>query len=133
MNGVFLDTVGLLGLWNSADQWHLNAVKVFTDLAADRSRMLTTEFVLLECGNAAARWPIRSQVVELRNQLLAEGCLIRPTDEDLAQAWDAYHRGLFDQAGIVDEVSFVVMRRLGLTRVFSSDNHFRAARFETLL
>ena len=35
-------------------------------------------------------------------------------------------------AGIVDQVSFVVMRRLGLTRAFTNDWHFRAAGFETL-
>jgi predicted nucleic acid-binding protein len=33
---------------------------------------------------------------------------------------------------IVDQISFAVMRRLGLTQAFTNDNHFRAAGFETL-
>jgi len=35
-------------------------------------------------------------------------------------------------AGIVDQVSFEVMRRIGVTQVYSNDRHFRAAGFETL-
>ena len=35
------------------------------------------------------------------------------------------------QAGIVDQVSFVVMRRLGLDEAFTNDRHFQAAGFAT--
>ena len=36
------------------------------------------------------------------------------------------------QAGIVDHVSFAVMRRLGITQAFTNDRHFQTAGFETL-
>ena len=55
MNAVFLDTVGLLALWNRSDQWHESAEAAFQSLLARRSLLLTTSLVLLECGNAAAR------------------------------------------------------------------------------
>ena len=35
-------------------------------------------------------------------------------------------------AGIVDLVSFAVLRRLGITQVFTNDKHFTAAGFEVL-
>lgn len=35
-------------------------------------------------------------------------------------------------ASIVDHVSFAVMRRLGLSKAFTNDRHFRGAGFETL-
>lgn len=35
-------------------------------------------------------------------------------------------------AGIVDHVSFSVMRRLGITEAFTNDRHFAAAGFITL-
>jgi predicted nucleic acid-binding protein len=35
-------------------------------------------------------------------------------------------------AGIVDQVSFIIMRRLGITEAFTNDEHFRAAGFVTL-
>ena len=38
---------------------------------------------------------------------------------------------VFD-AGIVDQISFVVMRRLGVSRAFTNDRHFRAAGMEPL-
>jgi len=60
------------------------------------------------------------------------GLLIQPTEEDWRAAWQAYRRGEADQAGIVDHVSFVVMRRLKIPQAFTNDNHFRAAGFETL-
>jgi predicted nucleic acid-binding protein len=44
----------------------------------------------------------------------------------------AYERGEADGAGIVDHVSFAIMRRLAISKVFSNDGHFRAAGFERL-
>jgi uncharacterized protein len=58
--------------------------------------------------------------------------LIGPTVQEVEQAWNAYERGEAAQAGIVDHVSFVVMRRLGLTEAFTNDRHFQAAGFTTL-
>jgi len=60
------------------------------------------------------------------------GSLIVPTPADWQVGWSAYRRGQADNAGIVDQVSFVVMRRLGITHAFTNDKHFRAAGFTTL-
>jgi predicted nucleic acid-binding protein len=67
-----------------------------------------------------------------RASLEDSGRLIEPTLEDWHQAWVAYARGDAAGAGIVDHVSFLVMRRLGITDVFSNDRHFKAAGFNTL-
>jgi len=55
-----------------------------------------------------------------------------PTVEDWQAAWLAYEHGEADSAGIVDHVSFTIMRRLGISKAFTNDRHFRAAGFETL-
>jgi predicted nucleic acid-binding protein len=132
MSAVFLDTVGLLAEWDVADQWHAAAEAAYLDLTARRLRFVTTTFVLLECGNAAARRPYRAEVVLLRRALEQRQELIVPTDQDWVEAWQAYERGEAGQAGIVDHVSFSVMRRLGLTQAFTNDGHFQAAGFQTL-
>lgn len=93
---------------------------------------MTTPLIFIECGNAAARTPFRPRVDALRRSFLDEGSLIEPSDDELDEAWSAYSRGMAGQAGVVDHVSFVVMRRLGLTQAFTSDVHFKAAGFETL-
>jgi predicted nucleic acid-binding protein len=64
--------------------------------------------------------------------LHASGDLLEPTAADLDAAWAAYTRGEAGDAGIVDHVSFVVMRRENLTEVLSNDEHFRRAGFRTL-
>jgi predicted nucleic acid-binding protein len=129
---VLLDTVGLLALWNQNDQWHAPATAAHNVLMRSAAVPFTTTFVLLECGNAAARHSFRDDVISLRRKLEAKNLLVVPSDSDWQQAWADYERRFAGQAGIVDCVSFAVMRRLGCTDVFSNDQHFRAAGFRTL-
>jgi len=128
---VFLDTVGLLAVWDESDQWHRAAQACFSDLLSCRAELVTSSFVLLECGNAAARRPYRSAVSRLRMRMEPE-YLVVPTMEDWQTAWLAFERGVADNAGIVDHVSFTIMRRMGIAKAFTNDGHFRAAGFETL-
>jgi predicted nucleic acid-binding protein len=132
MNAVFLDTVGLLALWDIADQWHMPAEEAFAEIVADRRPLITTTFVLLECGNAAARRPYRAEVVRLKQLLMARDELLIPMDDDISQAWRDYEQGQAGDAGIVDHVSFAVMQRLNIRQAFTNDKHFEAAGFEIL-
>ena len=133
MSGVFLDSVGLLALWNASDQWHAAAVEAHRRLIEWDPLLWTTTLVLYECGNRAARRAdFRSLTASFRDEMEVGNTLIVPTPDDERTAWAAYRRGEAGSAGIVDHVSFVVMRRLGLTAAFTSDDHFRAAGFETL-
>jgi uncharacterized protein len=92
----------------------------------------TTTFVLLECGNAAARRSFREDVCALQRLLEQRSELIVPTENDWANAWDAYQREAAGGSGIVDHVSFAVMRRLGITHALTNDRHFRTAGFVPL-
>jgi uncharacterized protein len=129
---VFLDTVGLIALWDEADQWHPAAKQTYGDLRRSHFNGITTDAVLMECGNSSARRPYRSQVTILRQKLLKHGRLFTLTEEEWQAAWDAFDRGDAADAGIVDQASFVIMRRLGVRRAFTHDRHFTAAGFETL-
>jgi predicted nucleic acid-binding protein len=128
MSDVFLDTVGLIATWDTRDQWHAAADAAYQQLRHDR-RFVTTVLVLWECGNAAARCPYRPRVNVLRQFLIQDGALIEPTAQEIDDAWAAFDRGEAAQAGIVDHVSFQVMRRLGVTEAFTNDKHFQAAGF----
>src|SRR3989442_1073414 len=127
MRTVFLDTVGLIALWNRSDQWHPAATAAFQALDPNRTRLVTTTYVLLECGNDAARRPYRDKVIALRGDLQLCGDLVEPTAGDLDRAWADYAGGLAGSAGIVDHVSFAVMSRLGIAEAFTNDRHFVAA------
>ena len=133
MSGVFLDSVGLLALWNDSDQWHSAAEEAHRRLIERNALVWTTTLILYECGNRAVRRAdFRSLAASFYDEMEVSGNLIAPTPDEERSAWTAYRRGEAGSAGIVDHVSFVVMRRLGLTEAFTSDAHFRAAGFETL-
>jgi predicted nucleic acid-binding protein len=132
MNSVFLDTVGLLALWDVSDQWHASAEVAFAKLISNRARLISTSFIMIECGNAAARRPYRPAVARFRQELQQSGRLIVPTEDDWNSAWSNYEKGKPGDAGIVDHLSFVVLKRVGVTDVFSNDRHFKAAGFSTM-
>ena len=132
MTTVFLDTVGLLALWDSSDQWHGAASRALERVVAVGASTVTSAYVLLECGNAASRRQYRHLVDQTRAALEAGGKVIVPTEKDWQEAWTAYRRRPPGDAGIVDNISFVLMRRLSITDAFTNDRHFRAAGFNTL-
>ncbi|HEX4125734.1 MAG TPA: hypothetical protein VHY37_13490 [Tepidisphaeraceae bacterium] len=132
MNAVLVDTVGFLAVWNDRVAWHSRAVEALTALRAEGELLYTTSFILLECGNASSRTRFRRDVVEVREQFIADGKLIVPTDADIDTAWVDYASGTAGDASVVDHVSFAVMRRLGITDAFTNDHHFKTAGFVTL-
>jgi predicted nucleic acid-binding protein len=129
---VFLDTVGLLALWVKSDQWHQEAQACFSDLISKRANMVTSTFVLLECANATARRPYHPAVCRLRTQMETANRLITPTPHDWKTAWTAYESGEANNSGMVDQISFALMRRLGISSAFTNDGHFGVAGFERL-
>ena len=133
MRTVLLDTVGLLALWDESDQWSSAANDAFDLLRQRPVRLITTTLILYECGNAASRRPYRDEVGKLWNKLVKLGNLVHPTDDQLRTAWSDYARRQAGAAGIVDLVSFAVMREYGIAEAFTNDAHFRAEGFITLI
>ena len=96
------------------------------------TRTWVSDSVLLECGNAVARKPYRDEFVGMRRDFIELETLVVPTSAEIEKAWLAYESRFAAGDGIVDQISFILMRRLGITEVFSNDEHFRAAGFVTL-
>ncbi len=132
MRTVFLNTVGLIALWDRSDQWHTAAEVEYTLLISTPVRLVTSTLVLFECGNAAARRTYRKDVSDLWSALDTTGDLIWPTANQKARAWAKYAAAPFGSAGPVDHVSFILMADAGITEAFTNDAHFRAAGFITL-
>jgi predicted nucleic acid-binding protein len=129
---VFLDTVGLIALWEGDDQWHQGALDAMARLNKPGITLVTSSLILVECGNAASRRPFRADVAQLREKMLSDNRVIIPTEIDLDRAWRDYAAGHAGDASIVDHVSFTLMRRLGITDALTNDRHFKAAGFRTL-
>ncbi len=122
----------MLAVWNRSDQWHEDAKRAYSLLDARNTVLYSTTLVLAECANAAARTPFRIEVDEFRLRLEACATLIWPTLDDWRDSWTAYRNNDAEKAGIVDQISFSVMRRLGISRAFTNDRHFLAAGLATL-
>jgi hypothetical protein len=86
-------------------------VAAFQSILSSTARLVSTPYVLLECANEAARRPYRGDVVQLREQLALAGDLVEPTSTEIEQAWLEYERAPIGSAGVVDQVSFAVMKR----------------------
>jgi predicted nucleic acid-binding protein len=132
VSDVFLDTVGLLALLNHSDQWRADAVTAFESLQSSHRGFVSTELVFYEAGNALARTSLRAALDNLRLELREQGRIEAVTNADCEEAWQVYRSRRPGDAGIVDCVSFAVMRRLGLTEAFTNDQHFAAAGFTPL-
>jgi predicted nucleic acid-binding protein len=132
VSDVFLDTVGLLALLNHSDQWRADAVASFASLQAAHRGFVATELIFYEAGNALARTSLRAAVDNIRVELRDQGKIEALTNADCENAWQLYRSRRNGDASIVDCVSFVVMRRLGLIEAFTNDQHFAAAGFTPL-
>ncbi len=132
MNAVFLDTVGLLALLDLRDQWHNVAAKAWVAIANYGTDIVTTPLILVECANAASRRPYRRAVADLRESMTAAGMVIDPSPDEWEQAWAEYAADAPGGGGVVDRLSFIVMRRLDISTAFTNDRHFLMAGFNAM-
>ena len=132
---VFLDTAYVNALVNTRDQWHEAAVQWQRKLAADRRRLLTTEFVLVEIADGLAAVKFRAQaaqvIVTLQTSPLVE--IIPASSQLFSAALQLYQNRLDKDWGLTDCTSFLVMGERALSEVLTTDEHFRQAGFRALL
>jgi uncharacterized protein len=132
---IFLDTAYVNALVNTRDQWHDAAVQWQRKLSAEKRRLVTTEFVLVEIADGLAAVRFRGQAVQviatLQASILVE---IIPASSQLFTAALELYRSRGDKDwGLTDCASFVVMSERGLSEVLTTDDHFRQAGLRTLL
>ncbi len=131
---VFVDTSAWVGLFVERDQHHAEAVQALEELEEDAPDFVTTDYVIAE---TVAR--IRRQA----SHRSASGVWDRLEWGDAARVVevDPGHRrtarklfAKYDQLelSLVDCVSFVVMKELGIEEAFTFDEDFRKAGFLTI-
>ena len=132
MNKVFVDTSFIIALVNEKDQHHTHA----SELAElfDGYPLLITDAVLLEIGNALAR-NFKEQAVEAIEDFLTsdEVEIVRLDATLFERAFDLYRTHKDKRWGMIDCVSFVVMRERGIVDVLTNDKDFEQAGFAPLM
>ena len=89
-----------------------------------RRPTVTTEYILLECGNAAARRPYRTDIDDLRREMSSRDAIVAVELAELAQAWFEFRSGQRgdEELSIAPRLSSCSDYRI--TDVFTNDRHF---------
>jgi predicted nucleic acid-binding protein len=69
MTEVFLDTSFAIALSSITDQNHARAVKLANRIETDRTRLVTTQAILLEIGNSLSKQKYRAAAIQLLESL----------------------------------------------------------------
>jgi predicted nucleic acid-binding protein len=132
MKQVFADTVFFLALLNPSDELHPNATRLNEHAPGP---MLTTEFILIEVGDALSHpnnRPRFSHLLDLlRQQRDVE--IIEATSTLFRQGCQLYAERDDKEWSLTDCTSFVVMQQRHLQDALTSDHHFEQAGFTILM
>lgn len=129
---VFIDTLFVIALVNPRDQYHAQAVTLAD--AYEHLPLVITDAVLLEIGNALAK-NFKTQAVAIIEQFLSaeEVEVARLTPELFGQALELYTNYQDKAWGLVDCISFTIMRQEGIIDALTFDQHFIQAGFRALM
>ncbi|MEH1917852.1 type II toxin-antitoxin system VapC family toxin [Nostoc sp.] len=131
-NKIFVDTLFVVALINQRDQYHQRASELADSL--ETQLLITTDAVLLKIGNALAR-NYKNEAVEIIEHFFGsdEVEIVRLTPELFAQAFTLYKTHQDKAWGLVDCISFVVMKQAEVSQALTFDRHFVQAGFQALM
>lgn len=131
-NRIFIDTLFVVALVNPNDQYHKKASELAEKY--EGHPLLVTDAVLLEIGNGLAR-NYKQQAVEIIEQFFAsdEVEIVHLTPELFERGFTLYKTHKDKEWGLIDCISFEVMREAGIADALTFDRHFVQAGFQALM
>lgn len=132
---IFLDTAYINALINTRDQWHERAVRWEHKLAAERRKLLTTEFILIEIGDSLASVKHRTEATLTISRLISSSFveIIPATSQLFNEGFNVYRQRQDKVWGLTDCTSFVVMQEHQLSEALTTDDDFIQAGFRALM
>ncbi|MFM9904051.1 MAG: type II toxin-antitoxin system VapC family toxin [Pyrinomonadaceae bacterium] len=132
MKITFVDTFYVVALINVRDEFHEKANELVD--VYDKTPLLITDAVLLEIGNSLAR-EYKPEAIEIFEEFFSSPDIeiVRLDETLLHKAFDLYKTQTDKTYGMVDCISFVVMREHGITDALTHDRHFVQAGFRALM
>ena len=127
---IFVDTWAWLALANKKDKYHEIAKRGYKEIREKGYLIVTTDYILDEVITALFRNVPFNQAVKFIESLLKaikfKQITLERVDEDRFNfAWEL-RKKYQDKPDIsfTDLTSFVIMQELGITKVFTGDEHF---------
>jgi len=135
MTEVFLDTSFAIALSSETDQNHVLAVKLASQIEADKTRLVTTQAILLEIGNSLSKQKYRAAAIQLLDSLETDPSVevVLLINSLYRSAFNLFKQREEKEWGLVDCISFIVMQDRGITDALTTDAHFQQAGFRALL
>jgi predicted nucleic acid-binding protein len=131
MTAVFVDTGYLLALEIANDQHHQAAVHHWQQISTSLPPLVTTSYVFDEVVTFFNSRGYHAKAVQVGTNLLRSPSvqLIHVDEALFYEAWAYFLQHYDKDYSLTDCVSFVVMRRLGISTAFAFDQHFVQAGF----
>ncbi|MCE9527833.1 MAG: PIN domain-containing protein [Planctomycetales bacterium] len=131
-DSLFADAVFVIALINKRDQYHAVAQELAHRFAGQH--LVITDAVLLEIGNGLAS-SFRKEAAQVIDSFLtsADVEVVRLFPDLFDDGLDLYRVHQDKEWGLVDCLSFVVMRERKIRGALTFDHHFVQAGFEALM
>jgi predicted nucleic acid-binding protein len=135
MTEIFLDTAYAIALISESDDFHDRALALADYIEENQVYLVTTRAILLEIGNALSKLRYRTAAIQpldaLENDVSVE---ITPLSEQLySEALQIYRERSDKEWGLIDCVSYLVMKKKVIYQVLTTDEHFRQVGFQVLM
>lgn len=131
MTTTFVDSSALYAFLDGSDRFNARAVDGWGSLL-DTDELVTHNYVLLETS-ALLQTRMGTKPVQALHDEFVPALTVHFIDRGLhEQAVHAVAASERPTVSLVDRVSFILMRRLGVTRVFAFDPHFSDEGFEVV-
>lgn len=129
---IFVDTLFIVALINKKDQYHQKALELAKQF--EYSSLVITDAIFLEIGNALSG-NYKTEAAEIIETFLDsdEVEIIHFNSNLFEEALSLYKQYQDKSWGLVDCISFVVMKQNQINQALTFDKHFVQAGFQTLM
>ncbi len=133
-NSCFIDTGAFYASLDTRDQNHKRSLKIWEKLENTNIRLITSNHILDELATLLARkigYEFSAlQMYEIYTD--AEIHIERSTHTDELKALALFKKYADQKISFTDCISFAIMERLNIQKVFGFDRHFRFSGFDLL-
>jgi len=128
---IFIDAGAFVAQYIRRDQYHRQAVAAWKQIFRTREPCLTSNFVLNEALTFVARRAGNLFAAQRARNIYASPQIVisRPQQDDEIAALEFFEKYADQKVSFTDCVSFILMRKNKLRRVFTFDHHFALAGF----